>query len=70
MCLTESYMYLNRINTSYLLIILVLVLCGFINGKLCKYATLFGLGSGLAVYAIYGLGTAHYLSPGGGAGGF
>ena len=30
----------------------------------------FGLGSGLALYAIYGLGTGHYLSPGGGAGGF
>ena len=28
----------------------------------------FGLGSGLAMYAIYGLGTGHYLSPGGGAG--
>ena len=25
-----------------------------------------GLGSGLAMYAIYGLGTDHYLSPGGG----
>ena len=25
----------------------------------------FGLGSGLAVYAIYGLGTGHYLLPGG-----
>ena len=24
-----------------------------------------GLGSGLAMYAIYGLGTGHYLSPGG-----
>ena len=23
-----------------------------------------GLGSGLAMYAIYGLGTGHYLSPG------
>ena len=33
-------------------------------------ATLFGLGSGLAVYAIYGLGTGHYLSPGGEARGF
>ena len=32
----------------------------------------FGLGSGLAMYAIYGLGTSHYLSPGegGGGGGF
>ena len=35
----------------------------------------FGLGSGLAMYAIYGLGTGHYLSPswglgGGGGGGF
>ena len=26
----------------------------------------FGLGSGLAVYEIYGLGTSHYLSPGAG----
>ena len=25
----------------------------------------FGLGSGLAMYAIYGLGTGHYLLPGG-----
>ena len=25
----------------------------------------FGLGSGLAMYAIYGLGTGHYLVPGG-----
>ena len=24
----------------------------------------FGLGSGLAIYAIYGLGTGHYLAPG------
>ena len=24
----------------------------------------FGLGSGLAIYAIYGLGTGHYLLPG------
>ena len=30
----------------------------------------FGLGSGLAMYAIYGLGTGHYLSPGCGVGGF
>ena len=28
-----------------------------------------GLGSGLAMYVIYGLGTGHYLSPGGGGGG-
>ena len=27
-----------------------------------------GLGSGLAMYAIYGLGTGHYLSPGRGGG--
>ena len=30
----------------------------------------FGLVSGLAMYAIYGLGTGHYLSPGCGVGGF
>ena len=30
----------------------------------------FGLGSGLVMYTIYGLGTGHYLSPGGGAGEF
>ena len=30
----------------------------------------FGLGSGLAMYAIYGLETGHYLLPGCGVGGF
>ena len=30
----------------------------------------FGQGSGLAMYAIYGLGSGHYLSPGGGPGDF
>ena len=30
----------------------------------------FGQGSGLAMYAIYGLGSGHYLSPGGGLGDF
>ena len=30
----------------------------------------FGLGSGLAMYATYGLGTGHYLSPRGEGGGF
>ena len=28
----------------------------------------FGVGSGLPMYAMYGLGTGHYLSPGVGAG--